>query len=231
MQGGQMTSSGREDETRMRLLDAAGEIFSCKGFHAATVREITRAAKANVAAIHYHFGSKDRLYLAVLEHAHAEALRRFPPDLGLGAAATAEVRLYAYVRALLLRLAEKGRHAWLFRLMAREMADPTPQLAVVVERCLAPASAVLRAIVAELLGPGADALTVARCAQSVVGQCRHFVIDRPVLTRLYPDCDPGRGGIDAVAAHITRFSLAALGGYGAWDFTPPQLEPHTGDFA
>ena len=46
-----MTSSGREDETRARLLDAAGEIFSCKGFHAATVREITKTARANVAAM------------------------------------------------------------------------------------------------------------------------------------------------------------------------------------
>lgn len=226
-----MTSNGREDETRMRLLDAAGEIFSCKGFHAATVREITKVAKANVAAIHYHFGSKDRLYQAVLEHAHLEALRRYPPDLGLAGDASAETRLFAYVRALLLRLADKGRHAWLFRLMAREMADPSPQLAAVVERCLAPANAVLRSIVAELLGPGADALTVARCAQSVVGQCRHFSIDRPVLARLYPGCDPGQGGIDAVAGHVTRFSLAALAQYGACAFTPPRLEPLAGEFS
>ena len=106
-----MTNSGREDETRARLLDAAGEIFSCKGFHAATVREITKTARANVAAIHYHFGSKDRLYQGVLEYAHREAGRRFPPDLGLLPGADAKARLYAYVRALLLRLEDKGRHA------------------------------------------------------------------------------------------------------------------------
>ena len=224
-----MTSSGREDETRMRLLEAAGEIFSCKGFQAATVREITRLAQANVAAIHYHFGSKDRLYQAVLEHAHLEANRRYPPDMGLAGDAPADIRLYAYVRALLLRLADKGRHAWLYRLMAREMAEPSVNLAVVVERCLAPASTVLRAIVAELLGPGADPLAVARCAQSVVGQCRHFSLDRPVLSRLYPDCDPGGGGIDALALHVTRFSLAALGRYDACTFAAPTFAPPTGD--
>uniref|UniRef100_I2Q5V2 Transcriptional regulator n=1 Tax=Desulfovibrio sp. U5L TaxID=596152 RepID=I2Q5V2_9BACT len=224
-----MTTNGREDETRMRLIEAAGEIFSCKGFQAATVREITKLAQANLAAIHYHFGSKDRLYLAVLEHAHAAANRKYPPDMGLSGEAPAAVRLYAYVRALLLRLADKGRHAWLFRLMAREMAEPSPSLAAVVERCLAPANAVLRGIVAELLGPAADPLAVARCAQSIVGQCRHFSLDRPVLTRLYPDCDPGQGGVEAVALHVTRFSLAALGGPGAWDFSPPMLEPPSGD--
>jgi len=225
-----MAGNGREDETRLRLLDAAGEIFSCKGFHAATVREITRLAQANVAAIHYHFGSKDRLYQAVLEHAHLEANRRYPPDMGLGGDAPAPARLYAYVRALLLRLADKGRHAWLLRLMARGMAGPSPNLAVVVERCLAPANAVLRGIVAELLGPQAEPLTVARFAQSVVGQCRHFALDRPVLSRLYPDCDPGQGGVDALALHVTRFSLAAMGCPGACDFAPPTLElPSSGD--
>lgn len=224
-----MASNGREDETRMRLIEAAGEIFSCKGFQAATVREITKLAQANLAAIHYHFGSKDRLYLAVLEHAHAAANRKYPPDLGLSGDAPAPVRLYAYVRALLLRLADKSRHAWLFRLMAREMAEPSAHLGVVVERSLAPANAVLRGIVAELLGPDAPPLDVARCAQSIVGQCRHFSLDRPVLTRLYPDCDPGQGGVDAVALHVTRFSLAALGRREAWDFTPPKLEPPVGD--
>jgi len=224
-----MTSNGREDETRMRLLEAAGEIFSCKGFQAATIREITKLAQANLAAIHYHFGSKDRLYQAVLEYAHTEANHRYPPDMGLAGPASPDVRLYAYVRALLLRLADKGRHAWLYRLMTREMAEPSASLAAVVARCLAPASAVLRGIVADLLGPGADPLIVARCAQSIVGQCRHFSLDRPVLTRLYPDCDPGQGGIDAVALHITRFSLAALGRFGACDFIPPMLEPPSGD--
>ena len=220
-----MTGNGREDETRMRLLDAAGEIFSCKGYQAATVREITKLAKANLAAIHYHFGSKDRLYQAVLEHAHREASRRYPPDLGLSGDASPEARLYAYIRALLLRLEDKGRHAWLMRLMAREMAEPSPNLALVVDRCLAPASAVLRGIVAAILGDGADALSVARCAQSIVGQCRHFVVDQPVLARLYPDCDPSRGGVDAVALHITRFSLAAMGVPDAGAFAPPILEP------
>jgi hypothetical protein len=133
------------------------------------------------------------------------------------------------VRALLLRLEDKSRHAWLSRLMAREMAEPSPNLTLVVERCLAPANAVLRGIVAELLGPDADPLAVARFSQSIVGQCRHFVLDRPVLTRLYPDCDPGQGGVDAVALHVVRFSLAALGCADGRDYEPPNLASESGD--
>ena len=70
---------------------------------------------------------------------------------------------------------------------------------------------------------------MARCAQSVVGQCRHFVIDRPVIARLYAENAAEIGGLDALAAHVARFSLAALRGYQTSDFAPPQLEPHSGD--
>ena len=224
-----MTSNGREDETRQRLLAAAGEIFSCKGFQAATVREITRLAKVNLAAIHYHFGSKERLYQAVLEYAHREANRRFPPDLGLtGAGHPPETRLYAYVRALFMRLFDKGRHVWLHRLMAREMGEPTTNLAGLVERCLAPNNAVLCAIMAELLGPAASPVLVARCAQSVVGQCRHLALDRPVLANLYPGCDSEEQALDALAAHVTLFSLAAVRGYAALAWNPPTLDPSVG---
>lgn len=224
-----MAGNGREDETRERLIEAAGEIFSSKGYQAATVREITKAAKANLAAIHYHFGSKDRLYQAVLEHAHREAARRFPPDPGLPAGTDPAVRLYAFVRASLLRLEDKQHHAWLGRLMAREMAEPSSNLAVVVDRCLAPTDRVLREIVGELLGPEADPLTVACHCRSIVGQCRHFVLDAPLISRLYPDCDPGQGGVTAVALHIVRFSLAALGHPEARTFVPPLSESVRGD--
>lgn len=188
-EGGLMTSNGREDVTRQRLLAAAGEIFSCKGFDAATVREITRLAKVNLAAIHYHFGSKERLYQAVLEYVHREANRRYPPDLGLPEGGNdPETRLYASVRALFLRLFDKGRHVWLHRLMAREMAEPSSNLAGLVERCLAPANAVLRDIVADILGPDAS---------------------------------------NALAAHVTRFSLAAMRGFASLSWSVPTLAPTT----
>ncbi|MGA9754367.1 MAG: TetR family transcriptional regulator, partial [Desulfobaccales bacterium] len=54
------------NETRQRLLEAAGEVFAKKGFRNTTIREICRRARANLAAVNYHFGDKERLYLAVL---------------------------------------------------------------------------------------------------------------------------------------------------------------------
>src|SRR6267143_7011623 len=57
----------KRDQARLRLLEAALVIFGEKGPKAATVREIAKAARQNVAAIAYYFGSKERLYHAVIE--------------------------------------------------------------------------------------------------------------------------------------------------------------------
>ena len=54
-------------ETRARLLQSAAQLFAARGFKDVTVREICRAARANVAAVNYHFGDKTGLYREVLQ--------------------------------------------------------------------------------------------------------------------------------------------------------------------
>ena len=54
-------------ETRDRLLKAAEQLFAERGFKNVTVRDICRVARANVAAVNYHFGDKMGLYREVLQ--------------------------------------------------------------------------------------------------------------------------------------------------------------------
>ena len=56
------------DVTKGRLLEATENLIAEKGFDAVSVRDITGLAKANVAAVNYHFGSREGLLAAVLEH-------------------------------------------------------------------------------------------------------------------------------------------------------------------
>src|SRR5690606_21217182 len=56
--------------TRQQLLEAAGQVFAEHGHAKATSKEICERARANIAAVNYHFGGKDGLYAAVLEEAH-----------------------------------------------------------------------------------------------------------------------------------------------------------------
>jgi AcrR family transcriptional regulator len=57
--------SARSD-TRYRLLEVAREFFAERGYEGTTVRDVTVAAEANLAAVGYHFGSKQGLYQEVL---------------------------------------------------------------------------------------------------------------------------------------------------------------------
>jgi AcrR family transcriptional regulator len=67
-----MASVGRSGprpgvETRERLLAAAESLFMEQGFRSTSLREITARAKVNLAAVNYHFGSKDALVREVLQ--------------------------------------------------------------------------------------------------------------------------------------------------------------------
>ncbi len=196
--------------TRKKLLETAAEAFALRGFTSTTVREICEKAGANIAAVNYHFGDKDRLYAEVLRHALHAAHEKHPPTLGLSPAATPEKRLRAFIESLLRRLFDEGRHSWHARLMAREMVEPTRALDALVKEEIRPLSDTLQGIIRELLGRSATQEHVRLCGLSVVGQCLFHHHCRPVLARLHPKMQPGPQAVQALAGHITRFSLAAL---------------------
>lgn len=56
----------RGEATRDRILDAAEQLLARRGLDGVSVREITALAQVDVALAHYHFGSKDGLFDAVL---------------------------------------------------------------------------------------------------------------------------------------------------------------------
>ena len=62
--------------TPERLVATAERLFAERGVEAVSLRDITNAAAANTAAIHYHFGSKEELIRAILEHRAAEIGKR-----------------------------------------------------------------------------------------------------------------------------------------------------------
>ena len=203
-------SHSRQD-TRMRLLQVGVEIFARDGFRGATVRSIARLAKANVAAVNYHFANKEGLYRAVLEHSFTVAMAKYPPDLGLEKTAGPAEQLHAFVTSMLLRLLDEGRPAWHGQLMIRELADPSPVLDRVVERTIRPLYERLAAIVGNLLGPTPSDETVRLSAFSIMGQCLFYRSSRPVVARL------ARGRFDSarirrIADHVTAFSLQAIQG-------------------
>ena len=205
-----LNSTTSDIQTRQRVLEAAVEVFAEHGFRKATVRDICKRAHANVAAINYHFRDKEGLYTAVLQYAHQCACEKYPPQLGLRGDATLEQRLQAFVRSLLLRIFDEGRHAWHGKLMSREMFEPTRALDALVENNIRPLSQQLESIVSGLLGAQTNSRVIRLCTMSIVAQCVFYHHARPVISRLYPNQKYNPDEVGRLADHITRFSLGAL---------------------
>ena len=195
-------------KTRERLIDAGARLFAERGFKRVSVREICCEARANVAAVNYHFGDKLGLYREVVQAAVAtmrstgEAARR------AGEQGSAEHKLRAYIRVYVEGVAGAAHDAWIHQLMSRELADPTPALDLVVRQVVRPRMAYLGGIVAELMGVPPRDTRVVRSVHSIHAQC--LVIPSLLSSRLYPDFKPTKKAMAALADHIASFSLAGI---------------------
>ena len=196
-------------QTRQQLLEAAGEVFAERGFRSATVREICLRAKANIAAVNYHFGDKEALYLEVFRYSRQKELERFP-QLRKDAKLPPEKQLHAFILSLLQRVFDKGDASWHGLLMLREMTEPTAALDFVVAEKIRPMAEQLSEIVAELLGCRVNDERVSRCSFSVVGQCVFYCHSRTIVERLRPEQKFDQKSLEQLAEHIAKFSLAGL---------------------
>ena len=196
--------------TRAALIEAAADVFAEVGFHHARIRDICQRAGANVAAVNYHFGDKERLYAEVMRASFTRVMTAYPLDLGVAAEAPAEERLRAFVHSYFLRIFAcdgDSRHS---RMILREMVEPTGALDQLVEHVVRPTTAVLDGIVKELLGPDVPEPVRRMCGMSVVGQALFYIHCQPVIRRAFPAFRLGKAEIETLAAHVATFSIAGI---------------------
>jgi len=200
-------------DAKDRLIEAAGVIFAEQGYRSATIRKICQRAGAHVGAVNYHFRDKQGLFAAVLEHAHAWSVRKYPPDLGLRNEASAEEKLQAFIRSFLFRILGDGVPDWHGRLIVREIVEHSDALDRMVKNSIQPLYVYLKEIIDELLGNGPAGPDhheqTFLCAMSVLGQCLNHFTGRNIVSRIKPDSfDPM--DIELITDHITRFSLGGI---------------------
>jgi TetR/AcrR family transcriptional regulator, regulator of cefoperazone and chloramphenicol sensitivity len=199
----------RDRATRERVLRAAAQLFADRGFKKVTVRDICRTARANVAAVNYHFGDKGALYREVLQRAIDIMRATSGAARQAGVGQPADERLRRYIQVSLCRVMKDGSANWISRLINREIADPTPAFDALVEQGVRPRIDDLAAIVADMLGcPVADE-RVPRCVASIHAQWMLFV-PNPIASRLRAKFQLRSEDVDRVAQHITDFSLAGI---------------------
>ena len=197
------------DDTRQDLLDAAGPFFAERGFRATTVRDICVAAKANQAAINYHFGDKENLYIECVRHAGQVCMARVPlPVWPEGTSAREKLR--DFVRMFANRVVVDYVPAWHSQLVMREMLMPTKACAEFVTQFVQPQVAILRQILAELLPAEMPERQQMMIGFSVVGQILHYRSARPVLAMIMGDEVFRSLDVETLTDHVTTFSLAAI---------------------
>jgi len=195
-------------ETRGRLLAAAERLFADRGFKKVTVREICRAARANVAAVNYHFGDKLGLYREVLQSAIDAMRATNDAAREAGEGRTAEEQLRRYIVIFVHRVLGSG-HDTVHKLIHREMNDPTPALDALVEQGVRPRIEFLSGLVAEIIGCAPSDQRVLRCVASVQTQSIAY-LPNPIAARLGLTFTPTPAHLDELADHIAEFSLAGI---------------------
>src|SRR6476619_4170607 len=120
--GDQRRASG--ERTRARLMDAALDLLAERG-DGVTLRELTDAADANVAAVSYHFGSLQSLCDAAIEHALEQYLDAQQEAISeLGPESTLDDLAAAFARPMITALTKGGRDFDVIRIVARSGIDP-----------------------------------------------------------------------------------------------------------
>ena len=133
-------------ETRTRILDAAEELFMQHGFESTSMRLLTAKAGANLAAVNYHFGSKESLIEAVFRRrldpmntSRIAELDRAEKEAAARALAPEEI-----IRAFIgtsLRMIEDSKHGGrnFIRLLGRTYTDPQKHIRSLIGQLYAPA--------------------------------------------------------------------------------------------
>jgi AcrR family transcriptional regulator len=197
-----------DQATRKRILDHAAALFAERGFERVTVREICHDAGANVAAVNYHFGDKQSLYVAVVKMA-IEIMRE--TNVSCRSRRTwriARRSARAYVRVFLTRLMSTGRNSWIHQLMTHELESPSDAFDLVIHEVIEPRQKYLSAIIGAISGLPADDPRVILAGVSLQAQCLLFA--RPLPRKAPAAWRHVLDDAESIIAHVAEFSIAGM---------------------
>src|SRR5262249_50972407 len=198
-------------DTQQRLLDAAGQVFAEKGFKAATVREICDLAAVNLAAVNYHFGDKEHLYMATVRHAVQCKLGQVPlPQWPAGTPARTKLRDFIRLAVHSLVL-EESSQPWQMQLITRELMQPRGAVQEVAREFVRPIFQGLWGILREILPPEVPEKKLHLIAFSIMGQFFYFRVARHGIPQIVGEEEFRGYDAATLAEHFADFNLAALG--------------------
>lgn len=203
---------------RDRLLLVAAETFVENGFKATSIRKICERANVNVAMVHYYFRSKEDLYLAVLDFARQQEHEQKQEMADEASAADhdggPQEMLRGAIKRLVCNLLTPGPASLRTRLLAWELMDPSPAIGAIADKDIKPEHRLFADLVRDITGDALDDNAIQRCVFSIIGQAVFYANARRIHEIATPEITYDPAGIDMIAEHVYRFSMAALIGLG-----------------
>lgn len=192
--------------TRLHILETAGQLFAERGFAESTSKEICTRAGTNMAAVNYHFGSRDGLYEAVLIEAHRQlvsmdelvTLAKVPTDPRL--------KLSAFLTHL-IELGSQPKAPWGFRVVLREALSPSPALPVLIRQAVLPKAKLIRGLIGGIMGLPDDHPSVQRAMLFVVLPC---IVMTVAPKNLRNEVLPALKDAEGLADDLMRYVFAGL---------------------
>ena len=206
-------TSEKNGQTRDRILDEAEVLFARKGYHAVSVREITAAAACNLAAVNYHFGNKQNLYLEVFRSRWLPRASRVHQSFRKSLAANGTITPSAVVQSLAQAFlegpmtdAERKRH---HQLISGELAQPTEAFELVADQVLQPLFNNLLDDLRDAMPHELESEQLALNAFSILAMVLYFNLARPFISR-FTGYAFDENFKTRLVNHIVDFSLNGL---------------------
>jgi len=217
--------------TKERLLNAAERLFAERGFAAVSIRDLSGEAGVNVAAVNYHFQSKDNLYAAVLlrrvqptKKRIMEALARVPTDAA--GRPRVDALIHAFVSTYLHDALVHPEGDTFLRLVMRELHDPHTTGDTFFKEFIVPLNQALASSLTKAR-PELDQSCIIWIIASIVGQVAHFIMrwrrghlesdDQDLVNApraLFPAlAQPLDVYLRQVVEHVTRFTVGGIEAY------------------
>ncbi|MFC0710806.1 TetR/AcrR family transcriptional regulator [Azorhizophilus paspali] len=194
------------DATRIEIIETAGRLFAERGYLGTTSKSICEQAGVNIAAINYHFGSRDGLYLAVLKEVHRRFMSmEFLRELSASTLPAAD-KLHRFLVELVRHVLDADN--WTMQVWAREILSPTSLLERVFQEETQPKFEVLATIVGEIATIAPTDPRMPRLVLSVIAPCLvMLIVDRRCATPIQPLFAQSPA---TLADGLWRFAMAGL---------------------
>jgi AcrR family transcriptional regulator len=200
---------GVQEDTRLRLLQAATEVFAELGYNAATTRKICRRAGVNLASIHYYYGDKAELYREVFRLPFLNDRNVFA-TLDISHVSLKEA-LHAFYQWFFPPIAEEDPMLQLFmRLHAREEAEASGVLGDAMLQAIRPNHDKMQALLCREFSLKKTDAEVDRLNFAVFGLATAYLHNRTALVYFSPHLIDGQKSRETMTERLVGYAEALI---------------------